>query len=499
MTSNRFTFPPNTVLASGRTAIIFGGGSAPVGDPAFGGSMIFTASSLGLNDGGDTVYVKLPQAGTDVGIANVSFGVGTPFPAPNNQSLSRSPDAEINQSGGDFVAHTDSLDAAGRFYSAGTRANGTPLGSPPIVRIDLAPSSATIEIGGSQDFVAHAYVNSGGKEAELQFVSFVWDSSDTSKAILVPTTGAITTAHALASGMVTVRARAGGQQATSTLTISPPPQILTRIEVAPATASILVGGTKQFTARAFDQNNLEIPGIVFTWNSTNGSVASINQSGLATGLGTGLALITALSGSVVSDPATLNVTVPQLPLPGQIIINEALVSFAAGSLPRVDFVELYNTTSETLDISGMVISYRATGATTAVSTVHLAGMVGSGTTLILPGSYFLIANGPSTFGVNADFDASSSAFDMNNSSGAVKIEINDVKLDGLRYQQNGSGTPPPAFDAFGEGTLFTFAGGTPNDLIRSPNTVDTNNNASDFRRNNSHAAVSPKGANPTLP
>jgi hypothetical protein len=101
--------------------------------------------------------------------------------------------------------------------------------------------------------------------------------------------------------------------------------------------------------------------------------------------------------------------------------------------------------------------------------------------------------------VTADFNASTTGLDINNSSGAVMIEVGAVKLDGLRYQQNGSAVPPVAFDNFGEGAIFTFAGGTPNDLIRSPNAIDTNNNAGDFRRNNSHAAVSPKAANPTLP
>jgi len=498
-TSNRFIFPPNTILPAGRALVVFGGGSAPVNEPAFGGSSIFTAASLGLNDGGDAVFVKLPTAGMDIAIASISYGVGTGIPAPSNQSMSRSPDAEINQSGGGFLAHSDPPNSEGRVFSPGTRINGTPFGSPPIARIVLSPSSATINPGESQVFIARAFADDGPAETEIPLVSFVWDSSDTTKATVSPSTGSITSANAIASGAVTIRARAGSQFATAVLTINSPPQILTRIDVTPMMASIVVGGTSQFSARAYDQNNVEIPGVVFTWRSGSEPVATINQGGLATGIGIGMTEITATSAQVISNAAALTVVSPQVPLPGQVIINEALVSFSAGSLPRVDFVELYNTTNQALDISGMVISYRATGATSTVSTVHLPGLVGSGTTIVNPSSYFLIANGPSTFGVNADFDASSSAFDMNNSSGAVKIEINSVKLDGLRYQQNGSSAPPVAFDTFGEGTLFTFAGGTPNDLIRSPNAIDTNNNASDFRRNNSHATVSPRAANPTLP
>jgi uncharacterized protein (TIGR03437 family) len=498
-TSNRYTFPPNTTLPSGRSVIVFGGGSAPLNDPAFGGSFVVTANSLGLNDNGDSIQLKLPLGGSDFTIAFVSFGAGTPIPAPSNQSFTRSPDTEINQVGGNFVAHTESLDASGRAYSPGTRSNGTPFGSAPVTRIAVTPLSSSIDIGESQEFVGHAYVSSGAGEVELQFVSFVWDSSDPGKATLVPATGATTTATALASGMVTVRARAGNQQATASLTINSPPQVLTRIDVMPASATIIVGGTRQFSARAFDQNNMEIPGISFTWNSTNESVATIGSGGLATGIGIGMTQITASSGQVTSDPATLSVSVPHIPTAGQIIINEALVSFTNGSPPRTDFVELFNTSELTLDLSGMVISFRGSGNTSAVSTITLPGSVGSGAIIIPPNTYFLIANGPATFGVPADFDASAIGLDLNNSSGAVKIEINGLKLDGLRYQQNGSSVPPTPFDNFGEGTLFTFAGGTPNDLIRSPNGSDTNINLNDFRRNNSHAAVTPKAANPTIP
>src|SRR5205085_4962260 len=99
----------------------------------------------------------------------------------------------------------------------------------------------------------------------------------------------------------------------------------------------------------------------------------------------GATQITASSGNVTSAPATLNVTAPPVPTAGQVIINEALVSFAtSGTQTRADFVELYNTTTQTLDISGLVISFRPSGNSNTPSTVTLPGAVGSRTTLILP-------------------------------------------------------------------------------------------------------------------
>lgn len=164
---------------------------------------------------------------------------------------------------------------------------------------------------------------------------------------------------------------------------------------------------------------------------------------------------------------------------------------------RADFIELYNTTNQTLDISGLVVSFRPSGSGSTPRTATLPGTPASGTTLIAPNSYFLIANGAQTFGVAADYDASASGFDLNDTTGGIKIEINSVKLDGLTYQ-GGSAPPAPIFISYGEGSIFVFTSGATNDLIRSPNAIDTNNNANDFRRNGTAASVTPKAANPIL-
>lgn len=225
-TSNRFTIPASTILNAGRALVIFGGGAPPVNDPAFGGALVLVSSAtLSLNDGGDTVNVKLNVGGSDVLIASQTYaGSGNP-PAPSDQSLTRSPDAEVNSAGGGFVAHSTTTNAAGRVFSPGTRADGTPFGSPAITRIDVTPASATINGGATQVFTAHAFSNIAGPEVEIQNVCFIWDSSDTAKATVAPITGVTTTATGIAAGSPTIRARAGGQLGTATLTINVPPTL----------------------------------------------------------------------------------------------------------------------------------------------------------------------------------------------------------------------------------------------------------------------------------
>lgn len=595
----RFTFPADTLLAAGSALVVFGGGSPPTDDPAFGGSRVFSAASLGLNDAGDTISLTLPLGGAEVTIASQSYGTAAPDapPAPADQSLTRSPDAAQASTGGDFIAHTLATDAAARTFSPGTRADGTPFNSPPITRIFVEPSNATIELGASQDFRARAYSTREGVEHEVPNVSFHWDSSGTGEAPVAPASGMETTARAASPGEARIRARAGGLEATAALKINPPPPVLTRlllspaaatinvggaqqftaqafdqygepypvasinfssdnaavgridsvnqntgtgearanvsgdtagtaritasasdgerrvesndatltvnqpppsitrIEVAPQTATIGAGATQQFTAKAYDQNDREMPGITFNWTTGDERVAVIDPNGLATGRAAGSTGITASNASVRSAPATLHVTAPPPPSAGQVIINEALVAFAtSGTQARRDFVELYNTTGQTLDITGLVLTFRPPGASNTPQTLALVAAAGE-RFLIQPRGYFLIAGGADTFGQQVDFNVAGNAFDLNNTTGGIKIEIGGVKLDGLAYQ-GGATAPAATFVAYGEGTLLRFTSGTTNDLIRSPNAADTDHNAADFRRNGTATSVSPKAANP---
>jgi uncharacterized protein (TIGR03437 family) len=605
-TNPRFTFPANTTLAAGRALLIFGGGSPPINDTAFGGALVLTVANsatpsgtLSLNDGGDSISLRLIVGDNDVTIASLTYGTGGPISAPTDQSLTRAPDAEINSAGGNFIAHAAAFNAAGRVYSPGTRSDGTPFGSTAVTRIEITPATIAINAGATQTFTARAFSNTGGQETEVPFVSFIWDTTDASRATLAPITGPAIIATAISTGATTIHARAGGQQALATLTINPPPPVLTsirltpasasvveghstqftaqaldqfdqpmtgtnisftssdtgiatidsviqdaskglaeatvtghnigtahiianamdaarsvmsqpsdlevkpappvvkRISVTPSNASIGVGQTRQFTAQAFDQNEQPIAGVIFTWSSGNMSVASINQDGLATALSAGTTQVMASADNVNSDPAALNVTAPPIPAEGQVIINEALVSFAtSGTQTRRDFLELYNRTNQTLDISGLVISFRPSGSSNTPGALTLPGANESGATLIQPNGYFLIVNGADTFGVLADFEAN--AFDLNNTTGGIKLEIGGVKLDGLSYQ-GGSAAPAAPFNSYGEGPVFVFTSGTTNDIIRSPNAMDSGNNANDFRRNGTANSVSPRAANPTLP
>ena len=75
------------------------------------------------------------------------------------------------------------------------------------------------------------------------------------------------------------------------------------ITISPATATIVVNGTQQYTAVANNGTTY-----TYTWASSNPSVATVNSAGLATGVMAGTTLITAsvtLSGGIYSMPTTV--------------------------------------------------------------------------------------------------------------------------------------------------------------------------------------------------
>src|SRR5204862_3558898 len=88
---------------------------------------------------------------------------------------------------------------------------------------------------------------------------------------------------------------------------------LVSIAVTPNTPSIAKGLTQPFTATGtYTDNSTQDLTSSVTWHSSNGAVASINASGVATGLSVGSSNITATSGGITSNTAVLTVTAPTL-------------------------------------------------------------------------------------------------------------------------------------------------------------------------------------------
>lgn len=106
----------------------------------------------------------------------------------------------------------------------------------------------------------------------------------------------------------------------------PPAAAVTTITVSPVEASVGVGQTRALTAEARDQNGAVMAGVVFAWASSNSAVAVV-ADGVATGVVAGTTAITASSGGVTSNAASLSVNQVAV---GTVVIDKPSV-FLPGS------------------------------------------------------------------------------------------------------------------------------------------------------------------------
>lgn len=106
--------------------------------------------------------------------------------------------------------------------------------------------------------------------------------------------------------------------------VTPPSVTLNSIAVTPANPSITAGATQQFTAAGtYSDGTFADITMQVTWNSSNSAVATVNSSGLATGVAAGTSNITATSGSITGN-TNLTVTAP---LPGGFPSNVPLGNY----------------------------------------------------------------------------------------------------------------------------------------------------------------------------
>ncbi|HEX8098156.1 MAG TPA: lamin tail domain-containing protein, partial [Pyrinomonadaceae bacterium] len=352
--------------------------------------------------------------------------------------------------------------SAGRAFSPGTRVDGSPfLPSPAISLIEVSPANASILVGTRRQLTARAFDSSGG---ELSGIIFGWQSKNPSAAP-VDSQGLVT---ALAEGMTEVTASARGvQSAPALVTARLPERILTRIEVAPASSSVNAGGTRQFAARALDQNDQEMKGVTFEWSSSNTGVAIVDQNGLAKTLRTGAAIITA-SVKEVSGPATLTVNAPPL------VINEILADPPDGiagdanhdgvrSGTDDEFIELVNSSNAPLDISGWSIRTRTlTGTTETARHTFAAGTkVPIGDALVIFGGGSFDAENP-LFGGAQVVRTSTSGLSLTNSG--LHIVIRDQSGDFV--SELAYGTPDDNFGGDSVNQSITRSPDTTGDFVR---------------------------------
>ena len=241
-----------------------------------------------------------------------------------------------------------------------------------VTRIDITPPVLTLVVGGNATLTARVY---GAGDNLLPTVRVFW-SSQNPDVVTITQEGVAT---ALASGTAQIAASAGGQSRTIAVTVSQVPVALVRI--SPPAGNVVVGSTLTLDAEALDGTGAVLPNRQFEWSSSAPHIASVNGSGVVTGVSTGEATISALS---EEKTGTALVTVHASPVAG-ITIAPNGASLPAGA------TQLFVATA--LDAGGQVLTGRSLqwrSSNDAVATVSSSGLL----TAISPGTVTVTVSAP---------------------------------------------------------------------------------------------------------
>jgi uncharacterized protein YjdB len=228
----------------------------------------------------------------------------------------------------------------------------------PVATVSLAPSSATLVVGGTVQLQA-TLTDSGGNV--LTGRTITW-SSDNGSVAGVSGTGLVTAAG---TGSANITATSEGQSASASIAVSSVP--VASVTVAPATVALQSGQTAQLTATTKDANGNPLSGRVVTWSSNNTSVATVNGTGLVTaGSASGSATITATS---EGQSGTASVSVTFVPV-ASVTVAPPSASVQAGQTVQL--------TATPKDANGNPLSGRTvtwSSSNTTVATVNGTGLV----------------------------------------------------------------------------------------------------------------------------
>ncbi len=158
---------------------------------------------------------------------------------------------------------------------------------------------------------------------------------------------------------------------------SGPPKIATITVSAPST-QLEIGSNIQLSARAVDSKGTTLTGRVLTWQSSQPAIATVDNSGIVSGLTPGSTTITASSEGV---SGTVQLTVIQLPVVSVVI---------SPRLPAVKQGETTTLTARAQDAVGRTLSDRTitwSSRDPATATVSSAGVV----TGVLTGTTWIVA------------------------------------------------------------------------------------------------------------
>jgi trimeric autotransporter adhesin len=289
------------------------------------------------------------------------------------------------------VSNASGFDGLGNAFSPGTVTVTATLGAvsgstslavtpATLVSIGVTPSNPILAKGTNTSFTATGVYTDNSTENLTSTVA--WASSDTTIASISNASGSNGQALAVATGAVTITASLGSVSGNTTLTVTP--ATLVSIGVTPASPSIALGTTEQFTATGvYTDNSTQNLTTSVAWSSST-TAASISNAAGSNGLAStgsqGPTTITATLGSVFGS-TSLTVTPATLVSIG---VTPANPSIALGTTQPFTATGVY-TDNSTQNLTAQVLWQSSTSAASisnASGSQGVATSAGAGATSI---------------------------------------------------------------------------------------------------------------------
>ncbi len=348
------------------------------------GYAYITASTGGVSSSATVTVRSRPAATVSVTLPSATMGVGSSQVAKvtaldiNGQPVvgspvawqSNNPSVATVDSTGKIVARVAGKARISAIVDAVVGYADVTVVSPVAALILITPDSATVSEGATAQFRATVLDQAGLPLATQPTIT--WSSAQAANAT-VSASGLVT---GVLAGTATIKATSGTLSDVATVTVTKIP--VASVNVTPAPVTVAVADTIALAAQALDATGQPLSGSLFTYTSSDATIASVSPLGTVVGLKAGKAGITVSSGgkskvdSVTVMPlavATVSVTLAQPTLNvGQSTTASALAFSSKGTA-----------------ITGRAVTWRSSNA--AVATVSATGAV----TAVSSGSAAIIA------------------------------------------------------------------------------------------------------------
>jgi trimeric autotransporter adhesin len=242
-----------------------------------------------------------------------------------------------------------------------------------VATVNVSIGASTIAVGGTTVVTATSKDGTGNV---LPGRSVTWSSGGTGTASV--SAGGVDPTTQLDTATVTGVAIGGPVSitATSSTNVQGSAQVtvataINHINLSPNQFTINTHATRAVTATAFDVNNHAIGGVVFAWTTkSSGAIASVDQTGLVTGVGPGSDSVYASAQGITGGAG---VTVNQVPAATVIIVP------GSSTMPNNSSLQLGDTVKDAAGdtLLNRTVTWKSSDNT--IATVSAAGLVQPGT------------------------------------------------------------------------------------------------------------------------